>query len=238
MSEPEVNVLATMPDYEQEKRLAAAGCLDLVKDGMTVGLGTGSTASYFLDMLSEQVRRGLDVRGVPTSLRTEALAKRLGIPLTDFSELNGLDLTVDGADEIDPRLNLIKGGGGALLREKIVASVTDQLIIIGDSRKRVGVLGHFPLPVEVIPFGWQITARRITVLGAEVNLRFSESGQPFLTAENNFILDCNFGTIRHPAELAESLTRITGVVEHGLFVNMAKMVIIGRESTTEILRRD
>jgi ribose 5-phosphate isomerase A len=157
--------------------------------------------------------------------------------LTDFAEVRRLDLTVDGADEVNPQLDLIKGGGGALLREKIVASVTDYFVIIGDSRKFVPVLGRFPLPVEVVPFGWQLAAERIERLGAEVTLRANSTGQPFLTVESNFILDCRFGSITDPAGLARELRGIIGVVEHGLFVGMASELIIGRGDTTEILTR-
>jgi ribose 5-phosphate isomerase A len=226
-----------LPDLEREKELAAARSLEHLRDGMTIGLGTGSTAAYFIQMLARRVQEGLRIKAVPTSLRTQTLARRLGIPLTDFAEVRRLDLTVDGADEVNPQLDLIKGGGGALLREKIVASVTDYFVIIGDSRKFVPVLGRFPLPVEVVPFGWQLAAERIERLGAEVTLRANSTGQPFLTVESNFILDCRFGSITDPAGLARELRGIIGVVEHGLFVGMASELIIGRGDTTEILTR-
>ncbi len=227
-----------LPDLEREKELAAARSLDRLRDGMVVGLGTGSTAAYFIQMVARRVQEGLRIKAVPTSLRTQTLARKLGIPLTDFGEVRRLDLTVDGADEVNPQLDVIKGGGGALLREKIVASVTDCFVIIGDSRKFVPVLGRFPLPVEVIPFGWQLAAERIGRLGAEVRLRTNSTGQPFLTVENNFILDCRFGSIPDPAGLARELRNIIGVVEHGLFVGMAAEVIIGRGETTEVVTRD
>lgn len=227
-----------LPDLEREKELAAARSLEHLRDGMTIGLGTGSTAAYFIQMLARRVQEGLRVKAVPTSLRTQTLARRLGIPLTDFAEVRRLDLTVDGADEVNPQLDLIKGGGGALLREKIVASVTDYFVIIGDSRKFVPVLGRFPLPVEVVPFGWQLAAEQIGRLGAEVTLRANSTGQPFLTVESNFILDCRFGSITDPPRLARELRDIIGVVEHGLFVGMASELIIGRGETTEVLTRD
>ncbi len=229
--------MRTMPDFEQEKLLAARRSLEFVRDGMAVGLGSGSTARYFVTMLGELVRNGLRVRAIPTSLKTQSLARRVGIPLEDFSELRRLDLTVDGADEIDFELNLIKGGGGALLREKIVASVTERLVIIGDSRKLVSALGAFPLAVEVIAFGWQIIADQIRELGAEVGLRHTPSGRPFRTSENNFILDCRFGSIGGPEALSDALTHLTGVVEHGLFIDLAHTVVVGRGDRTEVLER-
>lgn len=226
-----------MPDHESEKKLAAEKSLDFIRNGMTIGLGTGSTASYFIMKLGEMVKEGLKIEGIPTSLRTQALARRVGIPLTDFSRVRRLDLTVDGTDEVDPDFNLIKGGGGALLREKIVASVTDQLVIVGDSRKPVRQLGAFPLPIEVIPFGWEIVAERISDLGAAVELRSNSTGQPFLTVENNYILDCRFGRIPDPEALARRLRNITGVVEHGLFVGLTKAVIVARGNRLEVRER-
>jgi ribose 5-phosphate isomerase A len=224
-----------MPDFEQEKMLAARRSLDFVRDGMAVGLGSGSTARYFVKLLGDLVREGLRVRAIPTSLKTQSLARKVGIPLEDFSNLRRLDLTVDGADEIDLGLNLIKGGGGALLREKIVASVTERLVIIGDSRKLVPALGAFPLAVEAIRFGWQVVADQIRDLGADVELRHTSSGRPFRTSENNFILDCRFGRILEPLALSDALTRLTGVVEHGLFIGLAHTVVVGRGDQTEVL---
>lgn len=227
-----------MPDFEKEKKLAARKSLDFIQPGMNVGLGTGSTASYFIEMLGERVREGLRITAIPTSIRTMNLARKLQIPLTDYSEIRSLDVTVDGADEIDPGFNLIKGGGGALLREKIVASTTDRLIIVGDSRKSVLRLGKFPLPVEVIPFGWQVVADRIRQMGAEVKLRVQDSGLPLRTVEQNYILDCEFGLIEDERVLSQDLDAIIGVVEHGLFLQLARVVIIGEGDRCQVHSRN
>jgi len=224
-----------MPDFEREKERAARESLKYIQEGMTVGLGSGSTASYFVSLLGEKVRRGLKIEGIPTSVRTSVLAREYGIPLTDFSRKSRVDVTVDGADEIDPALNLIKGGGGALLREKIVASATDLYIIVADSQKPVDVLGAFPLPVEVVPFGWELAGEQIRDLGATVQLRLTATSQPFLTVQKNYILDCRFETIPDPKGLAASLSKITGVVEHGLFVGLTDLAIVGREVGVETL---
>ncbi len=224
-----------MPDYEKEKELAARESLKYIQPGMTVGLGSGSTAAHFIRLLGEKVRNGFRIEGIPTSVRTSVLAREHGIPLTDFSQRNRLDVTVDGADEIDRALNLIKGGGGALLREKIVATATDFLIIVADSRKSVDNLGAFPLPVEVIPFGWELVGEQIRDLGAVVKLRMTATSQPFVTAQKNHILDCRFEEIADPERLCESLRRITGVVEHGLFVGLTDLAIVGRGDKTESL---
>jgi ribose 5-phosphate isomerase A len=224
-----------MPDYEKEKELAALESLKYIQEGMKVGLGSGSTAAYFVRLLGEKVRNGLKIEGIPTSVRTSVLAREHGIPLTDFGQSARLDVSVDGADEFDPSLNLIKGGGGALLREKIVATATDFFIITADSRKPVSVLGAFPLPVEVIPFGWELAAKQIRDLGADVKLRMTATSQPFLTAQKNHILDCKFEEIQNPKGLSDSLRQITGVVEHGLFVGLTDLVIVGRGDTTETL---
>ena len=224
-----------MADVDREKRLAAARSIEFIEDGMTVGLGSGSTARYFIKELGQRVRQGMKIQGVSTSDLTSSLAFHEGIPLTDFSHVRELDVSVDGADEVDPDLNLIKGGGGALLREKIVAAATRQMIIICDSRKVVKSLGAFPLPVEVTPFGWQLIAGRIEALGSDVAIREEEPDRPFLTAQNNYILDCRFKKIGDPEELAGRLEGMTGVVEHGLFVTLTDLVIVGRGDETEIL---
>lgn len=226
-----------MVEVDAEKQLAAARSLEYIEDGMTVGLGSGSTARYFVKCLGQRVRNGMNVRGVPTSKKTGELAREVGIPLIDFSTIRELDVTVDGADEVDPNLNLIKGGGGALLREKIVASATKRLIIVCDSRKPVPMLGEFPLPIEVVSFGWQLVAARIESLGYQTKIRVESAGKPFLTSENNFILDCHFKQIPDPAELASELDRMTGVVEHGLFVGLTDLVIVGKGDRTEIMTR-
>lgn len=224
-----------MLDYEAEKKLAALKSVEYIEDGMSVGLGSGSTARMFVQALGERVRQGLSIQAIPTSKKTKALAVKEGIPLTDFGEIRRLDVTVDGADEVDPQLNLIKGGGGALLREKIVATATDRFIVVADSRKPVKTLGAFPLPVEVIPFGWQNVAESIKKLDSVVELRIKENGRPFRTSQRNFVLDCRFGTIEDPVELGFRLRRIIGVVEHGLFVGMTNTAIIGRGDSVDIL---
>jgi len=217
-----------MADFEHEKRLAAAAGVQHVRDGMLLGLGSGSTAEYAIRLLGQRVRSGLCVRGIPTSRRSEALAREEGIPLATFDEAEEIDLTLDGADEIGPGLSLIKGGGGALLHEKIVAAASRRVMILAESRKLVPALGAFPLPVEVIPFGWQVAARRIRELGAAPVLRLDLHGDPFITDEGNHILDCPFGRIPEPETLAAALHAIPGVVEHGLFLGLAGLALIGR----------
>jgi ribose 5-phosphate isomerase A len=221
---------------DQEKEAAARASLRFVKDGQVVGLGTGSTAAYFIQLLGEQVKNGLQIRGIPSSDRSREQAAGLGIPLTTLDEYQTIDVTVDGADEVDPQLRLIKGGGGALLREKIVASVTKQLVIVADGSKRVPVLGRFPLPVEVIKFAQAVVVKKIEELGAEVGLRLRADGKPFLTDENNHILDCEFGQIPDADGLARQLSDMPGVVEHGLFIGMASVVLIANGSEVSELR--
>jgi ribose 5-phosphate isomerase A len=222
---------------DQEKGAAARASLRFVQDGQVVGLGTGSTAAHFIRMLGEKVKNGLRVRGIPTSVRSKELAASLGIPLVTLDECQAIDVTVDGADEVDPQLRLIKGGGGALLREKIVASATKKVIIVADVTKRVPVLGRFPLPVEVVQFAQALLAKRIAALGAEVRLRRASDGNPYVTDENNHILDCHFGQIRDPDRLARELSDMPGVVEHGLFIGMANTVLIANGSEIIELHR-
>jgi len=221
----------------QEKEAAARASLQFVHDGQIVGLGTGSTAVYAVRFLGERVRAGLNIRGIPTSVHTKELAISLGIPLTTLEEFQQIDITIDGADEVDLQLNLIKGGGGALLREKIIASATRQLVIIGDSGKKVPMLGRFPLPVEIIPFAQPLLAKRITALGAAVKLRQDAAGNPFITDEGHHILDCQFGQIPDPPELARRLEAMPGVVEHGMFINMASVVLIATGDKVQEFRR-
>ena len=222
---------------DQEKEAAARASLQYVKDGQVVGLGTGSTAAYFIKLLGERVREGLRVRGIPTSDRSRELAQSLGIPLITLDDCQEIAVTVDGADEVDPQLRLIKGGGGALLREKIVASATQQLVIVADASKQVQRLGKFPLPVEVIRFSQALVEKRIAALGADVSLRQNKDGKPFMTDENNHILDCRFGEIRDADALARELSDMPGVVEHGLFIGMASVVVFARGSEIVQLRR-
>jgi ribose 5-phosphate isomerase A len=220
-----------------EKEAAARASLRFVKDGQVVGLGTGSTAAYFIQLLGEQVKKGLRIRGIPTSVHSGEVAASLGIPLTTLDECPQIDVTVDGADEVDPQLRMIKGGGGALLREKIVASATKEYVIITDATKRVPVLGKFPLPVEVIKFAQALITKRIEALGAKVILRKNADGTAYLTDENNYILDCRFGQIADADGLASQLSDMPGVVEHGLFIGMASVVLVAGGSEIVELRR-
>jgi len=222
---------------DQEKEAAARASLQFVRDGQVVGLGTGSTAAFFIKLLGEKVKAGLRIRGIPTSVKSGELAQSLGIPLTTLDECQEIDVTVDGADEVDPQLRLIKGGGGAMLREKIVASATKQLVIVADASKQVARLGKFPLPVEVIGFAQALVAKRIGELGAQVSVRPGADGQPYVTDENHHILDCRFGEIRDADGLARQLSDMPGVVEHGLFIGMAKVALFARNGEIVELRR-
>jgi ribose 5-phosphate isomerase A len=222
---------------DQEKEAAARASLEFVKDGQVVGLGTGSTAAYFIKLLGEKVKSGLRITGIPTSVRSRDLAQSLGIPLTTLDECQEIDVTVDGADEVDPQLRLIKGGGGALLREKIVASATRTMVVVADASKQVHRLGKFPLPVEVIRFAQAVVAKRIEALGAQVELRLNPDKTPYVTDENNHILDCRFGEIRDADRLAVELSQMPGVVEHGLFIRMASVALFARGNEIVELRR-
>jgi ribose 5-phosphate isomerase A len=219
------------------KKIAAGKAIEYIKDGMTLGLGTGSTAYWAIQGIGEMVKKGLTVRAIATSLQSESLALELGIPIVPFSEIDHLDITIDGADEVDEALNLIKGGGGALLREKIVASATRFYIIIVDESKLVKELGKFPLPVEVAPFGWELTFRRLAKLGGSPGMRMA-GDKPFLTDNQHYILDCPFGLIQNPAQLHEQVSGITGVMEDGFFINMADIVVAGSPGgDTRILKK-
>jgi len=208
-----------------EKQHAAEVAVEYVKDGMIVGLGTGSTTEFAVKKLGERVRDGLAIRGIPTSDVTKVQAEEEGIPLIDFSETMYIDLTIDGADEIDINLNMIKGGGAALLREKIVASASKEEIIIVSHEKFVKQLGSFPLPVEVIPFGWQVIFNQLETLGGSPDLRLKQ-GQPLLTDQGNYIIDCRFRQILDAAQLEQRLNMIPGVVENGLFTGLCTRMIM------------
>ena len=201
---------------------------------MTVGLGTGSTAAHAIRSLGRRVGQGLAVRGVPTSEASAALARAEGIPLVDLNEVERVHLAIDGADEVDRKKRCIKGGGGALLREKIVASAADRLVLVVDSGKTVERLGAFPLPVEVVPFAREQVRREMLALGASVDLRAGTHG-PFVTDEGNHILDCRFGEIVDAAALAARLDAVPGIVEHGLFIDMADDVIVGRGGSAHFM---
>ncbi len=219
---------------DKAKFVAAKRAVDYVEDGMRVGLGTGSTAAWMVRCLGEMVRdEGLRIKGVPTSTRTAQLAREVGIEVISLDEAKWLDVTIDGADEFDGDLNLIKGGGGALLQEKIVATASDQMIVIADVGKEVETLGNFPLPVEVIPFGWQTTRALLEemlismdVLGREVTLRMN-GGTPFITDEGNHILDLHLNRIGNARQLSMVLNQIPGVVENGLFIDICDAVVLG-----------
>jgi ribose 5-phosphate isomerase A len=230
-------------DIEAQKRQAAARALDWVRPGMRLGLGTGSTAKHFVDLLGERVRDGLNVITVPTSEATRAQAASLSIPLSTLDETPALDLTVDGADEISPDLTLIKGGGGALLREKIVAAASTSMIVIADDSKWVPVLGRFALPVEVVPFGLAATQRAINAATVAAgapgpsSLRKDKNGHVFVTDGGHWIVDAALGKIPDPQELANRLAAVPGVVEHGLFIGLARAVILAGSTGVRVVER-
>jgi ribose 5-phosphate isomerase A len=219
------------------KRAAAREAVALVEDGMIVGLGSGSTSELFLEALAERVAGGLHITAVPTSNRVASMARSRGIQVAELHDVPRVDLTVDGADEILPRsLDLIKGGGGALLREKLVAAAASRLCIIADRSKLVSQLGErWAVPVVVVPFGWRQTADRIRRLGGEPSLRF-DGGSPLVTDDGLYVLDCRFGPIADPGRLGTALKGVLGVVEHGLFVGLAKQAIVAGEDGIMILR--
>lgn len=217
--------------------IAGRRAADLVEDGMWVGLGTGSTTAHFLQALGERVAAGLRIQGVPTSLATEQRARQLNIPIESFESRPVLDLAVDGADEIDASFRMIKGGGGALMREKVVASAAERFIVIIDSSKQVETLGSFPLPIEVLPFAWPVVKRRVEALGVEPSLRRDAGGDPFVTDQGSFILDCPFEEIADPQATKAFLDDIPGLLEHGLFLDEADLLLVGRGDDVEELSR-
>lgn len=226
---------------EDQKKAAAEAALEYIKPGMKLGLGTGSTAEHFVRLLAERVRSGMKLVTVATSERTTALARELGITVSDLGTVKQLDLTVDGADEIGPGLNLIKGGGGALLREKIVAAASKRMIVIADGAKVVETLGRFPLPVEIVPFAHQVTMERIAEAvakcGCSQNLMRLRGGEAhaFKTDSGNFIADCAAEAIPDPERLAQLLQAIPGVVDHGLFISMANIALVGTQGGVKVL---
>jgi len=230
-------------DVEAQKRAAAERALEFVRPGMRLGLGTGSTAAHFVNLLGERVRAGLKIVAVPTSEATRAQAERLGIALTTLDETPQLDLTVDGADEIAPDLTLIKGGGGALLREKIVASASARMVVIADQSKWVEVLGRFALPIEIVPFGATVTQRAVEAVAAAagcpgpVPLRKTPSGHPFVTDGGHWLLDAQLQRIVDPRGLATRLAAIPGVVEHGLFIGLAGAAIVAGSTGIRVVER-
>jgi len=228
-----------MTTQDPSKQLAAAEALKLVRSGMCIGLGTGSTATIFIELLGHAVKSGdlSDIRGVPTSVQSDQLARSLGIELVNFSNVFKCDLTIDGADEVSPRLELIKGLGGALLREKIVAQNSDRLVIIADASKRVLKLGtRSPLPVEVVRFALAAHERFLKNLGSEPNLRRAPDGLPFITDNGNYIFDCRFPRgIDDAPRLAHELGDHAGIVEHGLFLGLAKLALIADEDHVETM---
>ncbi|MFO1144468.1 MAG: ribose-5-phosphate isomerase RpiA [Amaricoccus sp.] len=235
----------SLPPADEAKRAAAARALELVEDGMTLGLGTGSTAGWFVRLLADRIRGSeLAVTCVATSSATVWLAQELGIPLRKLDDVEHIDLTVDGADEIDDKLNLIKGGGAALLQEKIVAAASDRMVVIADESKRVARLGAFPLPVEIVRFGWTVTRRSVSELladmdvdGSRVDIRMGKDG-PLVTDEGHHIIDLHLGRIGDPPALAQALNALPGVVESGLFIGMAGAVVIGHsDGTAELMLR-
>jgi len=240
---PSTAMNATLMDIDAQKRAAAARALEFVRPGMRLGLGTGSTAKHFVELLGERVRGGLNVVGVPTSDATRRDAERAGVPLTTLDETPVLDLTVDGADEIGPDLSLIKGGGGALMREKIVAAASARMVVIADESKHVPVLGRFPLPIEVEPFGLKATCRAVEAACAErgapgpATLRQTKDGHAFVTDGGHWILDAALQRIADPKALAARLSAIPGVIEHGLFIGLATAAVLAGNGGVRVIER-
>lgn len=226
-----------MQDREREKQLAAEAAVALVEEGMTLGLGSGSTLSRALPLLGRRLADGLAFRGVATSTSTASLAAEAGIPLVDFAEVAELDLAIDGADEVSPELHMIKGGGGALVREKIVAAASRRVAIMVDSSKIVQTLGRFPLPVEVVPFGHELFLARMRTRDVPARLRMLH-GAPFVTDNGNLIIDCSFGEIGDAAVLHHELNSWPGVVDTGLFIDLLDVLIVGRGEAVEVTEKD
>ena len=232
-------MFAELSPDDKAKYVAAKRAVNFVEDGMKLGLGTGSTAAWMVRCLAERVHKeGLRIKGVPTSSRTANLARELGLEVITLDEAGRLDITIDGTDEFDANLNLIKGGGGALLQEKIVASASDKMIVIADFDKRVTYLGQFPLPIEVLSFGMKSSQDQIAsllavhdVAGRDITMRMAGDA-PFVTDEGNYILDLHLGQISDPVKLAIALNQVPGVVESGLFINICDLVVLGASDGT------
>lgn len=226
--------MAMSSNRDELKRRAGERAVDYVEDGNLVGLGTGSTTLFAIKEIGRRVQEGLKVTGVPTSKKSEQLALQLGIPLTDLNTVDHLDVVIDGADEIDPAFNMIKGGGGALTREKLVAISATRRVFVVDPPKLVEQLGGiYPLPIEVLPFAWKLSARLLTELGGTLQLREAD-GKVYETDNGNYILDCRFGLIANPAELEQKIKLLPGVVECGLFIGIAQTLIVGFEEGVEV----
>ena len=225
-----------MDKIKDEKRLAAQEAVRHIETGQIVGLGTGSTAYFAIAEIGKMVINGLEIRAIPTSSQTEKQAKSLNIPLVSIDEVDKIDVTIDGADEFDAHLNLIKGGGGALLKEKMVANITKKQIIIADSSKRVDVLGAFKIPVEVLPFAVRYAQKQISNIGGGKDIRVKD-GEYFLTDEKNYIVDADFGLMENPYDISIKLNEIEGVVCNGLFLDLADLVIMGDSGETFVFKR-
>jgi len=217
-----------------DKKIVAIKSVNYIEDGMIVGLGSGSTVNQMLYALGQRINEGLKVKCIPASKKTERLAKDLNIPLTDFSKVSKIDLTIDGADEVDGDLNLIKGGGGSLVREKVVAIASDKVIIIVDHTKEVQKLGQIPIPIEIIPFGWRMTSRYLEELGADVTLR-KVAGKRFVSDNGNYIVDCKFDDILAVNELNKVIKQTVGVVETGLFIEVVSKLLSAKNGQVKII---
>jgi ribose 5-phosphate isomerase A len=227
--------MTTMQD--EAKRRAAEYAIALVNGGQVVGLGTGSTAKFAIEGLGRRISEGLSIKGVPTSLATEKMAREVGIPLVDLNDVHVIDITLDGADEVDHDFNMIKGGGGALTREKLVALASKRRVILVDESKLVSELGQSrSLPVEVLPFAWALSARRLSELGCTASLRHQD-GLCFVTDNGNYILDCEFGAIADPPALERKIKLQHGVIESGLFIGIADMLVVGFDDRVEVKQR-
>lgn len=219
-----------------DKQIAAQEAVSRIKDGMVIGIGSGSTVNEMLRFLAKRIEmEGIRVSGIPSSLKTERLAKELEIPLTTFAVHQKVDIAIDGTDEVDSNLHLIKGGGGSLVREKMVDMVADKFIVIADQSKMVKQLGNVAVPVEIVPYGWQATEKRLQQIGCQTNLRY-RNGEIFVSDNQNYIIDCKFTEIKEPARLHESIKRIVGVVETGIFTDMVHETIIVDQGNISVLK--